>query len=187
MRSCLVTALLVFVVLPAAGLAIAAWLFLVPTASEAEAAKAYRDAPACSLSSLSPGCIKTEKAEIVSYTWIPGKCGAHYDRFTLKLTDGVHPVQIGFDCLAPNPSYALPDGRVLIREYRGQVTTVYDVNGKAYETADSPTGGSSWRGGVAALLIIFSAPILLVSLLVLRVLGFNSTWRLLKNPNKPRP
>jgi hypothetical protein len=179
--------LLVLVVLPIVGLGLAAWLFLVPTASEAAAANAYRNARVCAPSPPAPDCIKTERAEIVSYRSIPGRCGGHYDRFTLKLTDGVHDVQIGFDCLGPNPSYALSDGRVVVREYRGQVTTVYDVSGKAYETGDSPIGGSSWRGGVAALLIIFSAPILLVALIVVRAFGPKSIWKLLKNPNKPHP
>jgi hypothetical protein len=160
----------VFVILPAAAFAFALWLAFTPTASEAAAAAAYRNAPACSPSSPATDCIKTERAEIVSSTWIPGKCGGHYDRFTVKLPDGVHDAQIDFDCLAPNPSYSLPDGQLLVREYRGQVTTVYDVNGKAYETTDSPIGGASWRGGVSAVMLsVFGAWLLAVAIIAIGV------------------
>jgi len=180
---CFLLIIAVFVILPVAGFAIAVWLAFTPTASEAAAAAAYRNAPACSPSPPAPDCIEVEKAAIVSYTRIPGKCGAHYDRFSLKLTDGVHPVLVSFDCLGTNPSYALPDGQVLVREYRGQVTTVYDVNGKGFETTDSPIGGASWRGGVSALmLIIFGTWLLVVAVITL---GVRFTNRARASATKP--
>lgn len=145
---------MIFVVIPVIGFGFGVWLLLTPTSAEAAAATAYRNAPACLASAPEQGCIHTERAQIVSYTWIPGKCGSHTDRFTLRLADGTHHADISFDCLASNPSYASSDDRVAVREYGALVTTVYDVDGEAHETTDSPTGGASWRGGVAALMLI---------------------------------
>jgi hypothetical protein len=169
-RGCLVTLFLTFVILPLVGVAFAVWLLLTPTSWEVAAATAYKNAPICSASTPEQGCIHTERAEIVSYTWIPGKCGGHTDRFALRLADGTHHADIKFDCLASSPSYASSDGRVAVREYRGLVTTVYDVDGQAHETTDSPTGGASWRGGVAALmLIVFGGWLLAVMVIVIGV------------------
>jgi hypothetical protein len=152
-RGCLITLFLVFVVLPVAGFAFALWVVLTPTSEETAAATAYRNAPACS--SVLPteqGCIRSERAEIVNYSWWVGRCGSHTDRFTLKLNDGLHKAEVGFDCLAANASWG-SDGRMNVREYRGEVTTVYDVDQRAYETTVSPARSRSWTRGVAAAVV----------------------------------
>lgn len=146
LRSCLV---LVFVILPVAGLAFAVWLFFTPTASESAAVAAYANAPACPASGPARDCIKVERAVLVSLDQFPGKCGSRYDRLGLKVADGVHQAEIRFDCFAPYTSYAPIGGQVRVREYRGLITTVYAADGTAYETIESP-GGSSWRRGIAA-------------------------------------
>jgi hypothetical protein len=153
-RGCLTTLFLVFVVLPVAGFAFAVWLLLTPTSSETAATTAYRNTPACSSLLPEQSCIQTERAEIVSFSSIPGRCGSHTDRFTLKLADGLHTAEIPFDCLAADASYGWSDGRVNVHEYRGLVTTVYDAAGKAYETTDSPSRGNGWRRGVAVVMLI---------------------------------
>ena len=186
MRSCLVTALLVFVALPAAGLVIAAWLFLVPTASEAEAANAYRKAPVCTASAAAD-CINVEQAVVVDVFSTAGKWGSRDDTFKLKLADGDHLTNIYFDVFAPDVYFATVGGQLRVHEFRGRVTTIYSVDGKGWETGDSPDGGSSWRGGVAAALIILSAPIFIIALVVVWAFGPKSIWRLLKDPNKPLP
>jgi hypothetical protein len=146
-----------------AGFAFGVWLLLTPSAAEVAAATAYDNAPACPSLATERDCIKTERAQIVSYEWIPGRCGAHTDRFTFQLIDGAHQADIHIDCFAPNPSFASSDGRVEVREYRGLVTTVYDVVGKAYETTDSPAEGRSWTRGLGAVMLaVFGAWLLLL-------------------------
>jgi hypothetical protein len=168
------------------GLGFALWLFLVPTASEAEAANAYRKAPVCTTSAAAD-CINVEQALVVDVFSTPGRWASRTDTFKLKLADGDHLTNIYFDIFAPDVYFAPVGGRLRVHEFRGLVTTIYSANGKAYETGDSPIGGSSWRGGAVALLIIFSAPILLIALVMVWVFGPKSIWRLLKNPNKPLP
>jgi hypothetical protein len=186
MRSCLVTALLLFVALPAVGLAFAAWFFLVPTASEAEAANAYRNAPVCTASTTAD-CVNAEQADVVDVFNTPRRLGGSTLTFKLKLADGIHQTNIYFDIFAPEVSFARVGGQLRVHEFRGRVTTIYSADGKAYETGDSPIGGSSWRGGAGAALVIISAPLLLIGLVMVRVFGLKSIWRLLKNPNKPLP
>jgi len=186
LRSCLLTALLVLVVLPAAGLGLAVWLFVTPTAPEAEAMRAYRSAPVCTTPAAAD-CITIEQAEVVDVFATQGRCGSRTDTFKLRLDDGVHLTNIYFDCFAPNVYFAPIGGQARVREFRARVTTVYSSNGTAYETGDSPTGGSSWRGGVAAVLIIFSAPVLLIGLIFVVGLGLRSIWRLLRDPSRPLP
>jgi hypothetical protein len=162
-RGCLVTLFLIFLVLPVAGFALAVWLLLTPSSSEVVAATAYKSAPVCTSSPAQHGCLQTERAHVLSYSWIPGRCGSHTDRFTLQLTDGVHQADVHFDCLGANPSYASADGLVAVREYRGLVTTVFDVSGKAYETTDSPTHGGSWTRGLGAVMLaVFGTWLLLL-------------------------
>lgn len=162
-RGCLAVGAMVFLVLPAAGLGSAIWLMFTPTAPEVSSATAYKNAPACSsLMQTEQGCIQNERAEMVSFSRSIGRCGSHTDQLTLKLADGLHTAEIAFDCLAANRFYELPDGRVNVREYRGLVTTIYDVDGKAYETTDSPTGGASWRRGIAAGILVVTIPWLIV-------------------------
>jgi hypothetical protein len=159
-----------FVVVPVIGFGFGVWLLLTPTSAEAAAATAYKNAPACLASAPQQGCIHIERAQVVSYTWIPGKCGSHTDRFTLQLADGAHHADVRFDCLASSPSYTSSDGRVVVREYQGLVTTVNDVDGHAHETTVSPTGGASWRGGVAALmLIVFGGWLLALAIIAIGV------------------
>jgi hypothetical protein len=150
LRGCLV---LVFVVLPVAGLAFAVWLFFTPTASENAAEAAYANAPACPASGPARDCIKVERAVLVSLAQIPGRCGGHYDRLGLQLGDGIHQAEIKFDCFGPYPFYSLIGGQVRVREYGGLITTVYAADGTAYETIDSP-GNSSWRRGIAAVMVV---------------------------------
>jgi hypothetical protein len=69
-RGCLVTLFLVFVVLPVAGFAFGVWLLLTPSAVDVAAATAYDNAPACPSLATERDCIKTERAQIVSYEWI---------------------------------------------------------------------------------------------------------------------
>jgi len=178
------TALILCVVLPAAGLAFAAWLFLVPTATEAQAANAYRNAPACAASTTSD-CVNVEQADVVDIFSTPRRFGGGTETFKLRLADGVHLTNIYFDIFAPDVYFAPVGGRLQVHEFRGRVTTIYSADGKAYETGDSPIGGSSWRGGVGAILVIVSAPVLLVALILVWAFGPKSIWRLLKNPNKP--
>ena len=190
-RSCLVIGLLLFIIGPAAGIAFAVWLALTPTASEAEAAKAYTNAPACPATPTVNECIRTERAQLLSFEWFPGKLGSRTDTLKLKLADGIHQTDIYFSStresfIAPAVYYGPVGGTVVIREFRGQVTTVYEAAGKGYETVDSPISGASWRGGVFALLIIFLAPILIVaSYLLIRGFGLRSLWRMLRNPTRP--
>jgi len=175
-RGCLPSILLVFVIFPVAGFAFAVWLIFTPTSSEAAAATAYQNAPACSSSlPAEGGCIHGEQAEIVSFRSIVGRCGSHTDQFMLRLIDGLHQAELAFGCLAANRSYALADGRVAVREYRRLVTTVYDVEGRAYETTDSPSGGASDRRGVAALMLVFLGAWL--GVLVAVAIGFMVTKR----------
>jgi hypothetical protein len=187
-RSCLVIGLLLFIVLPIAGIAFAVWLALTPTTSEAEAAKAYRNAPACAATSTVKDCVRTESAKLISYEWFNGKLGSRTDRLKLKLSDGAHQADIYFNSSRPLEAvpriyYAPAGGPVRVREFRGKVTTVYGADGKAYETSDSPTGGANWRGGVAALMIIISAPILIVAGIVLIWgVGLRTLWRMLGKP-----
>jgi hypothetical protein len=186
MRSCLVTVVLVGVVLPASGLGLAAWLALVPTASEAESANAYRAAPVCSSSAVAD-CLTVEEAMVVDVFATQGRWGSYTDTFRLKLADGVHLTNIYFDIFAPQVAFAPIGGDVRVHEFRGRVTTVYAADGKAYETGDSPIGGSSWRGGAMAALIVVCAPILVVALVLVRAFGLKSIYRLLRHPNKPLP
>jgi hypothetical protein len=86
---------------------------------------------------------------------------------------------------APAVYFAPVGGQLRVHEFRGRVTTIYSADGKAYETLDSPIGGSSWRGGAVAALVIICAPLLLIGLVMVRVFGLKSIWRLVKNPNKP--
>jgi hypothetical protein len=161
---------LFLVVLPIVGFAFGIWLMFTPTSSEAAAAAAYKNAPMCSSSVTEQGCIQIAQAQLVSYSTFWGKCGGHTDRLTLKVADGNHEAEIAFDCLAANPAYALPDGTVKVRVYRGLITTVYDANGKAYETQDSPSGGRSWRRGIAAvILIVFGAWLLVLAIVAIPV------------------
>ena len=168
-RGCLISLFLVFVVLPAAGFAFALWVLITPTPEETAAATAYRNAPACSSTlSTEQGCIRSERAEIVNYSWTVGRCGSHSDRFTLKLSDGLHKAEVGFDCFAANASHGWSDGRVNVREYRGVVTTVYDIDGKAYETTDSPDRHRSWtRGVAAAVLALLGAWLIVVGVIAI--------------------
>jgi hypothetical protein len=184
-RSCF-TALLLCVVLPTVGLVIAAWLFLVPTASEAEAANAYRTAPVCTTSA-SADCINVEQALVVDVFSTAGRWASRTDTFKLRLADGEHLTNIYFDVFAPDVYFAPVGGQLRVREFRGLVTTIYSADGKGWETGDSPNGGSSWRGGAGAVLVIVSAPILLIALILVRGFGPKSIWRLLKDPNKPLP
>jgi hypothetical protein len=192
-RSCLVTSVLLFVVGPAAGIAFAVWLALTPTASEAEAAKAYTNAPACPATSTAKDCVRSERAELISLDRIPQRFGSHTDRLTLKLADGVHQTEIYANSPAPFHAapyvyYAAVGGPVRVREFRGRVTTVYGADGKGYETADSPTGGANWRGGVAAAMIIVLAPVLIVAaILLIWGFGLQDLWRMLRNPTRPVP
>jgi hypothetical protein len=167
-RGCLITLFLVFVVLPVAGFAFALWVVLTPTSEETAAATAYRNAPACSsVLSTEQGCIRSEPAEIVNYSWTVGRCGSHTDRFTLKLNDGLHTAEVGFDCLAANASWG-SDGRVNVREYRGEVTTVYDVDQRAYETTVSPARSRSLiRGVAAAVLALLGAWLIVVGVIAI--------------------
>ena len=184
-RSCLIATLLVFVVLPVAGIMFAVWLALTPTASESAVAKAYTNAPVCSTSAAGD-CIEVEQAEVVDVFSTAGRCGSRTDTFKLRLADGVHLTDIYFDCFAQRVAYAPVGGRIRVREFRGKVTTVYAADGKGYETGDSPIGGSSWRGGVMALLLILCLPLLLIGLIVVGASG-SSIWRTLKDPTRPLP
>jgi hypothetical protein len=103
------------------------------------------------------------------------------------LADGEHLTNIYFDVFAPDVYFAPVGGQLRVREFRGLVTTIYSADGKGWETGDSPNGGSSWRGGAGAVLVIVSAPILLIALILVRGFGPKSIWRLLKDPNKPLP
>lgn len=185
-RSCLIIVLLVAVILPAAGLGLAVWLFLVPTAPEAEAMRAYRSAPACTELTTN-SCVRSELAVLISVFSTPrGKLFSRTDTLTLRLADGVHETSIYYDIFAPDVYYAPIGGQLPVREFRGRVTSVYTSNGN-YETGDSPIGGSTWRGGAVAALVIVCAPILLIALVLLRTFGLKSMWRLLRNPNRPLP
>jgi hypothetical protein len=181
-RSCF-TALLLAVVLPTAGLVIAAWLFIVPTPSEAEALNAYRKALPCT-TTLSHDCINVEQAMVLDVFSTAGRLGSRTDTFKLRLVDGDHLTNIYFDIFAPDVYFAPVGGRVRVHEFRGRITTIYSTDGKGWETGDSPNGGSSWRGGVGAVLIIFSAPILVIAVILVRGIGPKYIWRVLKNPNK---
>jgi hypothetical protein len=181
-RSCF-TALLLCVVLPTAGLVIAAWLFLVPTPSEAEAANAYRKAPVCTTSSAAE-CIYVEQAVVVDVFSTAGRLASRTDTFRLRLADGEHLTNIYFDIFAPDVYFAPAGGELRVREFRGLVTTIYSADGKGWETGDSPNGGSSWRGGAGAVLVIVSAPVLFIALVLVRGFGLKWIWRLLKDPNK---
>lgn len=192
-RSCLVIGLLLFIIGPAAGIAFAVWLAVTPTATEAEAAKAYTSAPACQATQIVKDCVRTESAQLVSFEWFPGKLGSRTDRLKFKLADGVHHTDIYFSStreslIPPSVNYGPVGGSVRVREFRGQVTTVFDADGKGYETVDSPIRGASWRGGVFALLIILLVPVLIVaSYLLIRGFGLRSLWRMLRNPTRPLP
>jgi hypothetical protein len=176
-RGCLGAIFLVLVVLPVAGFVFAVWLLFTPTAEETAAATAYEKASVCSSSQLTQkGCIHNERAEIASYSSTVGRCGSRTERFTLKLADGLHKAEISLDCLAVQPSYGWSDGRLNVREYEGLVTTVYDAGGKAYETTDSPSHPMSWRRGVAAVMLIFLGPwLILVAIFAIAVV-FKRAW-----------
>jgi hypothetical protein len=186
MRSCLIIVLLFAVILPASGVGLAAWLFLVRTPSEEALAQAYTHAQVCT-KSVTADCIKVEQALVVDVFSTAGRLASRTDTFKLRLADGDHLTNIYFDIFAPDVYFASVGGHLRVREFRGSVTTIYSADGKAYETGDSPIGGSSWRGGAAAVLIVFSAPILVIAVVIVWAFGLKSIWRLLRRPNKPLP
>ncbi len=185
-RSGLAAALILLVLLPAAGLGLALWLLLVPTPSEAEAAKAYRAAPVCT--GLTSGdCLGVEQALVIDVFRTSGRWGSYTDTFKLRLEDGIHQTNIYSDIFAPQVAFAVVGSEVRVHEFRGRVTTIYATDGKAFETGDSPIGGSSWRGGAMAALILVCAPFLFIGVVLLVAFGPRSIYRLLRRPDKPLP
>jgi len=179
-RSCMLAVAIVFVVLPAAGVGLAIWLFWSSIEPEAAAAAAYRSAPTCS-SIVTRSCVVEDDALLLSLEQIPGRYGSHTDRLRLQLWDGVHEAEIAHDVLAPYDPYGTPSGIVHVREYRGLVTTVFTRTGKSYETTDSPAGGASYKKGTAVVLAGFLVPwLLLVAVFILKNLDLlPRMWRLL--------
>lgn len=131
-------------------------------------------------------CINVEQAVVVDVFSTAGRWASRTDTFKLRLADGEHLTNIYFDVFAPDVYFAPVGGRLRVHEFRGRITTIYSADGKGWETGDSPNGGESWRGGVGAALIIFSAPVLFIALVLVRGFGLKWIWRLLKNPNTSR-
>ena len=172
-RSCCLIGVLLFVILPVAGLAFAAWLYWTSIGPYTAAKAAYQNATACPSGTVQPNCFQIERVELVGFYPLPGKAGHWTDTLSLRLADGVHDVNIRYSVGDPNVAYQDETGKVRIKVYQGSITTVYGTDGKGYETSSSPQL-LTYTVGIPMGMGLISGVWLVVAVMMLAILTIRS-------------
>jgi hypothetical protein len=180
LRSCAVGAILFFL-LPPIVIGITGWSFLKSLGPQAATKAKYQALSRCSPGSDASDCYTLETGTLLSLSRVPGNC-SHTDQLSISLGDGVHQVDVYFSCMQPYVWYANARGRVTVKRYGGEITAVQGIDGRMYETTDSP-GETNWAAGIfAGAIALMGAPILIGIFFLVKVPGLPGwIWQLLRN------
>ena len=180
LRSCAVGAILFFLVPPIV-IGVTCWSFLQSLGPQAATKAKYQALSRCSPGNTTGDCYTLATGTLLSLSRVPGNC-SHIDELSINLGDGVHQVDVYFSCMQPYVWYADAAGRVTVKRYGGQITAVQGIDGRMYETDDSP-GRTNWAAGIfAGAIALMGAPILIGIFILVKVPGLPRwIWQLLRN------